>query len=951
MKRRWYVLLGMVALTMSHAVAREICVAPGGDDADPGTKEKPLRTLEAARDTLRKQRTSGEAATVWLAGGTYVRTETFELDGRDSHTTYRSHTTDKADASRIIGGRDIPASAAKPVTDKAVLARIVESAARPKILQVDLKALGITDYGELGPRGFRRYYIPAPLELYIDGKPMQVARWPNAGERHVPMGRVHDKGSNPRKGDYSFRPGTFEYGVNRPTLWTKATDLYVSGLFCYGYADDTIKVAKLDAEKGTFTTTHPHLYGFVKHSFCSWYALNLLEEIDVPGEYYVDKAAGVLYFYPPGSFTASSRLSVSLLDEPMVAIEGARGIRFDNLVFEVTRGSGFYIERGASNEVAACTLRNMGIVAVQMGKGIKPFPYGKHDACGNKADGKPGVPASRRIGSWHEHIYRFTAWDREAGTGHRIAGCDIHDLGAGGVLLGGGDRKTLTAGGNTVANCDIYRVNRWDRTYKAPINVDGVGNVIRNNHLHDCEGMAIYLHGNDHIVEYNEIDHVCTDISDQGSIYMGRDPSEAGSVFRYNYFHDILNFHEGGHGVQAIFFDDCSICGAEIYGNVFYRTGNTGAIKFNGGGACRIHNNVFVDGPRPVQGAGNNTGRVRGFMKGPMGQERLRQRVDITKPPYAGKYPLLLAIYEGREPVTTPFERNYVVKGDYAAFVDAKGGDFRLKEDAKVFTEIPGFNPIPFEKIGLRVDETRRTLPVGPPAFEKGSEFFVGGMRVGLIAPLRAAHVVYTLDGSEPTAGSPRYTAPIPLTATTRVKARAIGAGEKPAMSETVSRRFVRVVVKPMRNVRINFQPLTAPKPMGYLIDSGRKFHVLEGGSAFGWSADNRDATRERGKHDDPLRDTLIHFSEDYCWEIAVVNATYELTICVGDAEHPSVNQTIFAEDEEFCAKLDLKGAQFKIITKTVRVKDGLLTLHSRNVQHGPELTRMNWLTLRAVGP
>jgi len=34
-------------------------------------------------------------------------------------------------------------------------------------------------------------------------------------------------------------------------------------------------------------------------------------------------------------------------------------------------------------------------------------------------------------------------------------------------------------------------------------------------------------------------------------------------------------------------------------------------------------------------------------------------------------------------------------------FVNAARGDFRLRPDAAVFDRLPGFKPIPFEKIGL----------------------------------------------------------------------------------------------------------------------------------------------------------------------------------------------------------------------------------------------------------
>ena len=44
-------------------------------------------------------------------------------------------------------------------------------------------------------------------------------------------------------------------------------------------------------------------------------------------------------------------------------------------------------------------------------------------------------------------------------------------------------------------------------------------------------------------------------------------------------------------------------------------------------------------------------------------------------------------------------------------FVDMARMDFRLKPGAQLLKDLPGFKPIPFEKIGLYVDEYRKTLP------------------------------------------------------------------------------------------------------------------------------------------------------------------------------------------------------------------------------------------------
>jgi len=695
-KKYLVVILGVVVLIMdTSAFGADFYVAPMGDDSNPGTKDKPFKTLTKARDSLRH---SDDSDRVIIREGIYQLTDTFELGKQDSNTTFMAA---PGETVRIIGGQTILPSAVKPVSDSAILNRIISTTARSQIKQLDLNELGLTNYGELGIRGFRRPYIPAPMELLIDGKVQMVARWPNVGEKHIPMGRVIDRGSTQTDGDYSVRGGTFEYSIKRPEQWTQATDLYISGIFHFSWADDTIKVAKLDTTKGTFTTTHPHTWNFQQDTYTSWYALNLLEEIDQAGEFYINKDNKILYFYPPDGFSSKSEILVSALDKPMIAIEDAIGIRLERIIIEATRDVGIYIEAGKGNEIVGCTLRNIGSLAIQIGKGTKPLPYGKHDCHGKTADGNPAVPASRMMGNWHEHIYKYTTWNRNAGTEHKIINCDIHDIGAGGIMLGGGDRKTLTPGNNLVKNCNIYRVNRWDRTYKAPINVDGVGNIIVNNHLHQCPGSAIYLHGNDHIVEYNEIDNVVTDSSDMGAIYMGRDPSESGHSFSYNFFHNIKNYHNGGFGVQAIFIDDCSFGGARIIGNIFYKAGSTNPIKFNGGGDCEIRNNIFIDCRPPVGGGGNNTDRCREFMKSVLGHERLRVQVDITKPPYSTKYPRLLAAYQNQIPIVTKPECNYVVNKDYSQFIDAAKMNFTLKADSKVYQEIKGFQPIPFDKIGV----------------------------------------------------------------------------------------------------------------------------------------------------------------------------------------------------------------------------------------------------------
>lgn len=684
-----------VAAWSSLSWAGEFHVAPGGDDNNPGTPAKPFTTLERARDAARQ----AGGGVVVLESGTYRRSDTLVLDARDSGTIWKGKP-----GTRIVGSIAVPTEAVKRVADQGILERVLP-AARGKVMEIDLRALGVGDFGEIGPRGFRRPYVPAPLELFVDDVPLTVARWPNPGEPGVPIGKVLDKGPITRYGEKPTRGGVFEFATDRPARWTKAEDVWITGLFENGYADNTVKVKSFDLSRRTLTTVHPHMYGFAAgRPWQTWVALNLLEEIDQPGEFMADRASGKLYFLPPGGKPVEKcRLEISVVKEPLVAIEGATNVVFDGVDIECSRGMGVYIERGVGNRVQNATLRNLGIVAVCVGKGVTPDPDYRH--------GFTGRPLSRDLGSWHEHLYDNPAYNRDAGREHRIVNCRIYNIGAGAVSLGGGDRVTLQAGGNLVENCDIHDFNRWDRTYKAAVNIDGVGNIIRHCALHDCPGSAIYLHGNNNLIEFNEIHHAVLEGDDMGAFYMGRDPSERGTVIRYNYWHDLAR----QHGTFALYFDDAGGDGARVYGNVFRNAGTHHVVNINGGSDFLIEHNIFVDCPTAV--------RVKGIPGPWIDKDRLFEArlkaVRFNESPWKERYPefqdYLLAhdVLPRRNGVCnnllvrTPqdsrhcrSENNWVTDGD-PGFRDSKGRDYGLRAGAEVFRKISGFQPVPFEKMGL----------------------------------------------------------------------------------------------------------------------------------------------------------------------------------------------------------------------------------------------------------
>jgi len=634
----------------------------------------PFATLERARDAIRALKRSGGlpegGVTVYIRGGIYTLTEMFQLTSEDSGAqdapiVYRAYRDEEV---RLIGGREI--SGFRPIDDPAVLSRI-DGACRDKMLQVDLRAQGITDFGELMPRGFGRPIYPAGLELFFQGRPMTLARWPNRGWVKivdVPAG----KGG-----------GKFTYEGDRPKRWLKADDIWVHGYWTWDWADSYEKVESIDTLSHEIATCEPHgVYGYSPGN--RYYALNILEELDEPGEWYLDRKTGILYFWPPAPI-GEGRAFVSILSDPMVSMRDVSHVILRDLTFEYTRGNAIEITGGEHNLVAGCTIRNIGNTAIVISDG-------------------------REIGA---------------------VGCDICRTGDGGIRLSGGDRLTLTPGGNYAINNHIYDYSRWVRTYRPAVMVGGVGNRVAHNLIHDGPHTAILLHGNEHVIEFNEIHDVCLETSDVGAFYMGRDWTERGNIVRYNYFHHLGNI--GGIGSMAIYLDDWA-SGTTVFGNICYRAGR--AVLIGGGRDNTIENNIFIDCEPAVHVDARGLGWAKYYFDGTNTTlvDRLNA-VNYREPPYSERYPELLTLYDDDPAVP---KGNLIVRniaysgrwlelldglddrivsirdnlvGEDPGFVDPERGNFQLRDDSPAYKL--GFRRIPVEKIGLYRDEYRRSLPAG----------------------------------------------------------------------------------------------------------------------------------------------------------------------------------------------------------------------------------------------
>lgn len=727
-------------LVINQAAGQEFYVSPAGSDKSNGTAAAPVATLSKAQKLIKKFKDAnpnyeGEIV-VHIGAGNYELQAGFKLDevitgSKQTPIIWRGVNKDKV---IISGGKKIKGSAFKKVNDPAILMRVGKTAAAA-LYQVSLKQLGILNYGKHQSYGHGQPVVPAPLELFFNNQPLTLAHYPNSGS--IKIGKVIDKGSVPRIGDTSNRGGIFEYTDTRHAKWAGQKDIWLQGTFNYGFADDNINIEKIDTLKKQIKLVTPHLYGLGNgRDFQAYTAYNILEELDSPGEWWLDTKTGILYVWPPSTLETAS-ITISVLETPIVSIINQTYTTLEGLTIEAGRGMGIYMEGGHHNTIAGCTIRNVGTSGIFMGQGAEA----------NKGpmsiDNFEGHPVSGIIGSLQNYLYKNTSWNRNAGYDQQILSCDVYNTGSGGIYLSGGDKKTLTKANNIVENCKVHDFNRRNKFIWSGISVDGCGNKIRHCEIYNTDWQGIFVHGNEHVFEYNNIHHVTLNSDDTSPWYIGRDPSDRGNVVRYNYFHHIGNPNRMNMGIYC----DDSSADVFVFGNVFYKMETKHGILFtNSGWDLTMKNNIIIeptDATAQISAhyytwaAGSEKSM---FGEGGLIRARLTKSVSYTTEPYASKYPGLLDyldtipgtkqwkamranrnVFADNLIIGGPTSPTKLIGGQYATiterdnyrcttnpgFVDAEHENFTLLPTSEVFKKIKGFEPVPFDKMGLYKNKYR----------------------------------------------------------------------------------------------------------------------------------------------------------------------------------------------------------------------------------------------------
>ncbi len=519
-------------------------VSPAGCDKNAGTRAFPFKTITAARDAARR---CGDSVTVEVMEGVYA--ETLEFDQRDSGDTYVTH-----ENAVLTGGLTVPyENTDEPSAE--MKARLTPDAAA-KVRAIDLKKYGVdsTVYAELYAIGTYSTHAKydgvtdgTNIEIFENDRRMTLARYPNEG--YLKLEAVLDVGDvaefppqnywrdwntrrNHRGGTYILDKKTNE----RLKGWQTPETAWMFGYFFWDWADSSTPVTLNTQNRAVMPK---FVSRYAARAGALYYFYNVLEELDSPGEFYLDRENGILYVYPRGAEDVSFDISLSV--NPLVKISGANGMTISGFTMTCVRQTAVVLE-GNNNRLADLLIKNVAMHGVE-------------------------VHGSRNV----------------------VENCEITHTGRGGIYLTGGERDTLTHGENAARNNRIHDFSEVYQTYQSGVLLSGVGNICAHNEISGSPHMAISYGGNEHIIEYNYIHDVVLHSSDAGAIYSGYDWAAHGTVIRYNL---LENIGPGEFSPDGIYWDD-GLSGQTAYGNILINVKKNGFLV-GGGRDNTVRDNIII---------------------------------------------------------------------------------------------------------------------------------------------------------------------------------------------------------------------------------------------------------------------------------------------------------------------------------------------------------------------
>lgn len=278
---------------------KEIYVSPNGNDNSEGDIGSPLATLAAAKEKAKKL---GSGATVYFREGTYTINETVRFDESDSSdVTYKAY-----NGERVVFTSGVP----------------------------------YTGFEECTVNGVRAFKKDIGKDadfniLFNEREAFTKTRYPESG--YLRVKEISDSDVMPEAdgSDYYFAPLNGMYAeAGDIGEFKNLTDVTVRIL--HFWKDEMLLVSSFDSESGHFK--------FSKYASMSikqndrFFLENVFEMLRKPGQWYLDKAEGILYVIPNDGDSPAEYTDDGAMLETMISVDGANGISFENIIF---RGNGF----------------------------------------------------------------------------------------------------------------------------------------------------------------------------------------------------------------------------------------------------------------------------------------------------------------------------------------------------------------------------------------------------------------------------------------------------------------------------------------------------------------------------------------------------------------------------------------------------------------------------------
>lgn len=447
-----------------------IFVSTSGNNSGNGTINAPLADIESAIAKWKEVTAQTDInPAIYLRGGEYRPTDSINLDSSVSGITISGYNDEVA----VLNG------AYKIDSNRIRNARVSDCGGRlnaakiNNIVRIDLSHIdGLYRSDNINI---------SDCELLNNGVIQNIASWP-------------DKGSWDYTGEVTANDdGTYTFISSKDKFWDlSADDVMIEGYWYADYQFERGRVLSFDGDSGEITV----LQDQDKFSSDRRYRIyNLPEEIDRPGEYYINYKEKAAYLMTDGGIQNDIEIT-GTPDGIFNIVSDADNISIKNLTVKNTRGTGINIYNCSNISVTDCYVYNTG------GNGLT-------------------ATASRDC---------------------TVDGSYFANNGGISVKLDGGDIPSLTGANYVVRDCEFENGGRLVKTYSPFVYTSGVGFEIVNNRFYNHPHSAILFYGCDNVIKNNVFEKIATETEDVGAVYSRVNPTYRGNVISNNIFRNIRSF-------------------------------------------------------------------------------------------------------------------------------------------------------------------------------------------------------------------------------------------------------------------------------------------------------------------------------------------------------------------------------------------------------------------------